>query len=106
QGVAYYLSPPKSLIEILSDPFHAAVYFAFILVSAALFSRTWVDVSGSSPKDVAKQLNNEKMVLKGHRGRNTVKLLYKYIPIAAAFGGMCIGALTIFADYTGFHLDL
>lgn len=25
----------------------------------------------------------------------------KYIPIAATFGGMCIGALTIIADFLG-----
>jgi protein transport protein SEC61 subunit alpha len=27
--------------------------------------------------------------------------LKRYIPIAAVFGGMCIGALTIFADFLG-----
>jgi protein transport protein SEC61 subunit alpha len=27
--------------------------------------------------------------------------LRKYIPIAATFGGMCIGALTIVADFMG-----
>ena len=27
--------------------------------------------------------------------------LNRYIPIAAAFGGMCIGALTIVADLSG-----
>ena len=26
---------------------------------------------------------------------------HRYIPIAAAFGGMCIGALTIVADFMG-----
>lgn len=30
-----------------------------------------------------------------------VKQLNKYIPIAAAFGGVCIGALSIFADFMG-----
>jgi len=28
-------------------------------------------------------------------------VLNRYIPTAAAFGGMCIGALTIFADFLG-----
>jgi hypothetical protein len=28
-------------------------------------------------------------------------VLKRYIPIAASFGGMCIGALTIFADFLG-----
>lgn len=33
--------------------------------------------------------------------RDSVAVLNKYIPIAAAFGGMCIGALTIIADFLG-----
>jgi len=30
-----------------------------------------------------------------------VKYLNRYIPIAATFGGMCIGLLTITADFLG-----
>ena len=30
-----------------------------------------------------------------------LKILQKYIPIAATFGGMCIGGLTIIADFMG-----
>lgn len=100
-GLAYYLSPPPSILDMLKDPIHTLFYLTFILASAAIFSRIWVDVSGSSPKDVAKQLANEKMCVAGYRESNTISVLKRYIPIAAGFGGMCIGALTIFADYTG-----
>jgi len=41
------------------------------------------------------------MVMKGHRDSSLVHVLNRYIPTAAAFGGMCIGALTIFADFLG-----
>lgn len=37
----------------------------------------------------------------GHREGSLEKLLNKYIPTAAAFGGMCIGALTVGADFMG-----
>jgi len=30
-----------------------------------------------------------------------IKYLNRYIPTAAAFGGVCIGALSIFADFMG-----
>jgi len=63
-GLAYYVSPPNSLAEILYDPFHAVFYFAFILTACALFSKTWIEVSGSSPRDVAKQLRDQDMVIK------------------------------------------
>jgi len=100
-GMAYYISPPQSLGNILTDPLHAIFYFTFILTACALFSKTWIEVSGSSAKDVAKQLRDQQMVIKGHRDAAIVHVLNRYIPTAAAFGGMCIGALSIFADFTG-----
>lgn len=41
------------------------------------------------------------MQLKGHRESSMVKTLEKYIPTAAALGGVMIGLLTIFADFMG-----
>jgi len=102
-GLAYYVSPPTSFAEILADPFHAAFYFIFILTACALFSKTWIEVSGQSADDVAKQLIAQKLTIKGFRpDRKSIKNeLNRYIPTAAAFGGMCIGALTVFADFLG-----
>ena len=37
-GLAYYISPPRSLTEVIYDPFHAVFYLAFILASCAVFS--------------------------------------------------------------------
>ena len=43
------------------------------------------------------------VLLQGHRDSpaSLKKELNRYIPTAAAFGGMCIGALTIVADFMG-----
>ncbi|VFQ60316.1 unnamed protein product [Cuscuta campestris] len=42
------------------------------------------------------------MVMPRHRDSNLQKELNRYIPTAAAFGGMsCIGALTVLADMMG-----
>ena len=100
-GFAYYISPPHALADIANDPVHAVIYLIFILGSCALFSKTWIEVSGQSPKDVAKQLRDQQMVLKGHREKSLVHELNRYIPAAAAFGGMCIGLLSVFADFLG-----
>jgi protein transport protein SEC61 subunit alpha len=100
-GIAYYVSPPTSLIDILHDPFHAIFYLSFILTACALFSKTWIEVSGSSAKDVARQLQDQQMELRGHRSTSMVKELNRYIPTAAAFGGLCIGFLTVVADFLG-----
>jgi len=53
-GLAYYISPPQSLTSIMSDPIHAVIYTTFVITSCAFFSRIWIDVSGSSSRDVAR----------------------------------------------------
>merc|ERR1711972_610276 len=100
-GLTYYISPPHSFTDIWDDPIHAIFYVAFVLISCALFSRTWVDVSGSSARDVAKQLRDQQMMMPGYRDSDLPKVLSRYIPTAAAFGGACIGALTVVADFLG-----
>jgi len=73
----------------------------FVLATCALFSKTWIEVSGSAPKDVAKQLRDQQMMMRGHREQSLLKTLNRYIPTAAAFGGLCIGLLSVFSDFMG-----
>eukprot|EP01114_Cavostelium_apophysatum_P003374 TRINITY_DN13213_c0_g1_i1.p2 TRINITY_DN13213_c0_g1~~TRINITY_DN13213_c0_g1_i1.p2 ORF type:complete len:475 (-),score=125.65 TRINITY_DN13213_c0_g1_i1:1531-2955(-) len=102
-GLAYYISAPVSTADIFADPFRAIFYVTFVLTTCALFSKTWPEVSGSSAKDVAKQLRDQKMIMQGHRDTSAAleKELNRYIPTAAAFGGLCIGALSVGADFLG-----
>ncbi len=55
-GLCYYLSPPETFGHVLVDPVHAIIYIFFMLGSCAFFSKTWIDVSGSSAKDVSKDV--------------------------------------------------
>merc|ERR1712060_231664 len=66
-GLTYYISPPHSFTDIWDDPIHAIFYVAFVLTSCALFSRTWVDVSGTSARETAKKLKDQQMMMQGHR---------------------------------------
>merc|ERR1712139_544793 len=100
-GIAYYVSPPSNLSDIIEDPLHALIYLSIMLTACALFSKTWIDVSGSSPSDVHRQLVDQNMTLMGYRQTEMKKVLRRYFPIAAAFGGMCIGSLTVIADFMG-----
>lgn len=50
---------------------------------------------------VAKQLREQQMVMRGHRETSMIHELNRYIPTAAAFGGLCIGALSVSADFMG-----
>ena len=47
------MSPPETVGHIIEDPVHAVMYIIFMLGSCAFFSKTWIDVSGSSAKDVS-----------------------------------------------------
>merc|ERR1719464_2652962 len=100
-GLAYYISPPTDVQNIISDPVHAFCYILFVLFSCALFSKYWIEISGSSSRDIAKMLRDRQILFKGYRESSLLQVLNQYIPIAAAFGGMCIGVLTIVADFLG-----
>jgi len=100
-GLSYYISAPRDLLEVVRDPFHTLFYITFVLISCALFSKTWIEVSGSGVGDVAKNLKEQGYYIDGVRDHSMKDILKRSIPIAATFGGMCIGALTIFADFIG-----
>ena len=61
-GIAYYMSPPHTIKEAILDPIHTSIYIVFMLSACAIFSKTWIEVSGSGPRDVAKQLKEQQMV--------------------------------------------
>jgi protein transport protein SEC61 subunit alpha len=62
-GIAYYMSPPHTIKEAILDPIHTSIYIVFMLTACAIFSKTWIEVSGSGPRDVAKQLKEQQMVV-------------------------------------------
>eukprot|EP00911_Craspedida_sp_UC1_P001464 UC1_evm1s1107 len=101
-GLCYYLQPPKELSDVSADPLHAVLYLVFMLSTCAALSRFWIDLSQASSKDVAKQLDNAGWTITGaDRPGQTEKRLDMYIPTAAAFGGLCIGLLSVTADFVG-----
>lgn len=115
------MSPPHTVKEAILDPIHTAIYIMFMLSACALFSKTWIEVSGSGPRDVAKQLKDQQMVhlrskqcfhilciliavlqvMAGHREGSMYKELKRVIPTAAAFGGAILGLLSVAADLLG-----
>lgn len=100
-GLAYYIQPPMLLTEALMDPIKTLVYIGYVLGSCAVFSTTWIEIAGTSPKDVAKQFKDQGLVIAGHRDTSVYRELKKIIPTAAAFGGATIGALSVACDLMG-----
>lgn len=100
-GLAYYASPPLSLIRVLHDPLHALVYTTIVLTTCFLFGRIWLSISGGGPEDLAAQLRSQGFVIKGYRESTMAAVLNRYIPPAAAFGGAAVGGITVLADILG-----
>ncbi|KAF8956767.1 SecY subunit domain-containing protein [Flammula alnicola] len=90
-GIMYYMSPPHTIKEAVLDPIHTAVYITFILSAGALFSKTWIEVSGSGPRDVAQRSTDG----------SVYKELKHIIPTAAAFGGAILGLLSGAVNLSG-----
>ena len=102
-GLCYYMQPPITMAAMFADPLQFVLYVVFMLGSCAFFSKTWINVSGSSSKDVAKQFSEQGIVFVGVRNdvQSMRNMLDRYIPTAAAVGGLCIGALSVLADLMG-----
>ena len=102
-GLAYYITAPHTITDMFNDPIHAIFYITFVLVMCAMFSKVWIGVQRTAPRDMAKKLLAEGKRLKQYRDNedDIAVALNRYIPTAAAFGGLCIGALTILADFLG-----
>jgi protein transport protein SEC61 subunit alpha len=57
----------RTLHPALVDPIHTVLYILFMTSVCAIFSKTWIEVSGSGPRDMAKQLKDQQLVMAGHR---------------------------------------
>lgn len=109
-GIIYYLSSPRNLLgDIIvgtitsSEVLRAITYLTFMSVSAMVFSIFWVSTSGMDSGSVANQLQGVGMHIPGYRDdKNTMQsVLNKYIPALAVLGGLAVGLLAAFADFTG-----
>lgn len=102
-GLVYYLSAPATFYDVLADPMHLIFYVTFVLGSCAVLSRMWIYISRTGPRDVARQLANSGrwLVQVRESEEDMARMLDKFIPAAASFGGLCVGALTICADFLG-----
>ena len=54
-----------------------------------------------SPRDIAKKLKDDGMMISGYPESQMLSVLNRYIPVAAACGGMIIGLISIFSDLVG-----
>jgi protein transport protein SEC61 subunit alpha len=75
--------------------------YLFLHLGCAIFSKTWISVSGQGPREVADNLKEQGMSIKGYTNDGTYRKLKAIIETAAVLGGVFTGVLTIFADFLG-----
>lgn len=109
-GIIYYITAPKNLVADIiqfnitsSILLRAVTYTLFLCLFAMIFSIFWVSTSGMDAASVAEQLEGIGLQIPGYRRDRRImeSVLNKYIPALAVLGGLTVGLLAAFADFTG-----
>ena len=102
-GLAYFVTPPNSVLGVAAEPVRAAVYLAILVAFCAVFSLIWLEVGGLGPEKVAQQLMDSGMQIPGYRrsGRPIEAILKRYIPVVTILGGVIVGLVAGIADFLG-----
>lgn len=98
-GLCYFIYPPESFKDFFKSPLAFTTYCVITLLSSAFLSRAWIDISENNQFDVARQLKNSKMTIKGVREQNVPNYLAKYIPSAAFMGGFFTGLICLLSNF-------
>ena len=102
-GLAYLVTAPANIQQVLADPIRAACYLGILVAFCAVFSLIWLEVGGLGPSKVAQQLMDSGMQIPGYRrsGRPIESVLKRYIPVVTVLGGIIVGCVAASADFFG-----
>lgn len=102
-GLAYYVTAPRNIFNVIASPLHASLYLAILVVFCAVFSLIWLEVGGLGASKVAQQLMDSGMQIPGYRrsGRPIEAILKRYIPVVTVLGGIFVGLLAGLSDFFG-----
>jgi preprotein translocase subunit SecY len=80
----------------------AVTYSLFMIIGSVIFAIFWVKTVNMGPDAVAEQIEGAGMQIRGFRRDTRVleMMLKRYIPYLTVLGGIAIGALAAFADFT------
>ncbi len=98
-GLSIYTGAGLPLVD---DIVRSATYLVFFMAGSAVFSWMWVITSGMDAESVAKQIESIGMQIPGFRRDSRIieKVLDRYIGPLTIMGGLFVGFLAAFADFT------
>ncbi|EGW35336.1 uncharacterized protein SPAPADRAFT_58567 [Spathaspora passalidarum NRRL Y-27907] len=100
-GILFYLSNSTSLLQTLLSPIKTVVYAFSIVVLSVWFANKWSYISGSSPKDIAKQFKDQGISISGKRDISIAKELARVIPVASVSGAFLLAGLAVAGELLG-----
>jgi preprotein translocase subunit SecY/protein transport protein SEC61 subunit alpha len=102
-GLVYYVTAPRSFLDVTGDPVRAFVYLGILVVFCVIFSLTWLEVGGLGPSTVANQLVDAGMQIPGYRrsGKAVESILKRYIPTVTVLGGIAVALVAGVSDFFG-----
>ena len=102
-GLAYYVTSPASIPDVMAAPLRAFVYAAIMVLFCVVFSLTWLEVGGLDAGTVAKQLVDSGMHIPGFRRsqKPIEQVLKRYIPVVTVIGGIIVGVIAAIANFFG-----
>jgi len=102
-GIIYYITPPRGLELVASDPVRGIVYVLFMMGIVLVFGKLWVELGGLSSKKAAQNLLDADVVIPGFRRSNkpVEALLNKYIPSVTILGSLILGLIAGVSDILG-----
>jgi preprotein translocase SecY subunit len=102
-GLVYYVTAPRSYLDVTGDPVRAFVYLGILVVFCVIFSLTWLEVGGLGPSTVANQLVDAGMQIPGYRRSEKAveSILKRYIPAVTILGGIAVALVAGVSDFFG-----
>ncbi len=102
-GILYFMTPPQGFQSVIDDPLRSFIYLSIFMVLCILFGRVWVEVSGLSSRDIARQIIDSGMQVPGFRRSERIveRILERYIPTLTILCGIIVGTMSFVSDAMG-----
>jgi preprotein translocase subunit SecY len=101
-GIIYYITPPRGILQLVSDPVRAVVYLVLVMIFCAFFAMLWADITGINAKMMAQKIQGAGMQVAGFQRdiRVIEDVLNRYIPQITILGGITVGLLAALSNFT------
>ncbi len=101
--VVYYLTPPRGLIQSLTDPVRTVIFAISWTILSIIFGYMWVEIAGLNPRDQAERLVKGGLEIPGMRrhAKAVEQVLAVYIYPLTLLSSIIVAVIVIVADILG-----